>query len=394
MRLTWLALCGLLFGCSASSPAAPAARPPRADGPAELGAWDLTVDADALTATLTPVDRRTTALGDEVLLDLGATLKPLCRDCFQPISVGRSPDNHVEIDFALRHPFPTTFPRKQYDVFDVRAILLVGIGDAVFSNTPPGPNGLIATDATIMPNADGYTPFYTERNPSVFRATINPYKAFFVEDNPDPAIEGAAIPDHRMTYGGLDVRRIEINPPVNPYKLRMVLQAQYIEAGNKSITPGNPGSETNPLFFLPEGHEDEAYDVAIAFTGLPLSTSEVRPLGVTVTSRDWQAGATVDAGFPNLANPTGLDGSTSNIANVSLEIPVLDYFSGLPLTSGSGTAADPRIDTWNFDTGPVTAGEFPVLVTIEDERQPTDFTGLTSLSERRAFRIAWITIEP
>ncbi|HYE78777.1 MAG TPA: hypothetical protein VEI97_12405 [bacterium] len=132
----------------------------------------------------------------------------------------------------------------------------------------------------------------------------------------------------------------------------------------------------------------------VAVEGMP-KRAETRDITVTVTSSDWQQGATVDPLYPQLTNPDGLQATPSNIAGVGLEIPVFEFFSTEPTaTVGAGTPANPRVDRWTLTTDPTTWGTFPFVVWVEDDRQPTDFTGLTSNADLRAFRIGFITIEP
>lgn len=400
--LTMLLVLLVLAGCSGASPSLPASAPQseRQTGPGVMAEFDLALDPLTLTAALWPAEREGAALGDTLLLDLGATLKPLCSDCFRLKAVSKGAGGAVNLDFHLRHPFPVEFPRKQYDVFDVRAILLVplaGPGDAAFPETANSPNGFIATSAGMMPNADGYTTHYTERFPGIFKATIHPFKWFFTEDNPDPLVQGNPIPDHRMSYGQSDIQRIAFVPPSTaPFTLRLILQASYVVAADNRPAD-EPGGSANPVFFLPEGHLDEACQVEVELIGLPMKAAETRPLTIKVTSSDWQQGAAVDFGFPSLANPAGLDPALGpgGIAGVSLEIPVILYYSETPnTTTGSGTSADPRIDTWNLNFETTAFGTFPLLVSVTDQRQPASLVGRNSVEDLRAFRIAWIVVEP
>lgn len=355
--------------------------------------YDLSVDIPAGAVSLRPSERSTAAIGDDLALDLGATLRTLCADCFQVTAWGLSADQEIWLDLTVRHPFPAGFPREQYEVFDVRAIVLIPLGDAVFPMAPPSRIGIVATDHLLMPNTDGYTPHFGERTPGFFRSTIHPFKWFFTEDNPDPLVVGTPIPDRRMSYGASDTQRLTLVPQGGSLKTVIVLEAHYVEAADNALPPDDPGGFRNPVFFLPEGHLDEPFRVDIGISG-NAKRDEVRDITFSATIADWQQGATVDPAYPTLAQPDRLQGSTGNIATVGLEIPVFDFFSETADTStGTGTVADPRIDSWVVTTDPTTQGVFPYLIYVVDDRQPTDLTGLTSNDDIRAFRVGTILIE-
>lgn len=390
----------ILSACSSSSPATPAfsALPSSTlvGDHVLLGEFDLSVDPTAATASLEPV-RESTAIGDEYLLDLGATLNPLCSDCFQVRRFAKTANNEIAIDFLLRHPFPVDFPKKQYDVFDVRLITLVPLGSEAFNETLPGPNGIIATNAQIISNAHGYTTHFTERYPGIFRSTVHPFLAFFTEDNPDPESIGAPIPEHRMTLGQFDEQRMLLVPPSpTPFKLRLVLEARYIEAADNR-SPEQPGGSANPVFFLPEGHQDEPYKVDVVVEGNPVQVGVPEDLTIRVTVVDWQAGVFTDPSYPDLSNPGALDPAEGlgGLGQPSCEIPVIFYFEETPSTTlGLGTLASPRVWTFVVPFEVTSVGRYPILIAVSDARQPADLTGLGSLADLRAFRIAWIDVLP
>lgn len=400
LPLAGLMLGALLAGCAQSGlPSVPAARvfdAEVANRPAVLGEYDLTIDPESLTVDLTRV-QQVQGIGDELLLDLGATLRPICFDCFQARRIALTPQQEIAVDFRLRHPFPDTFPRKQYDVFDVRAIVLVSLGAEAFNETPPGANGIIATNAQIITNAVGYTTHYTERIPGLFRATVHPFIPFFTEDNPDPVAIGAMIPDHRMAYGQWDEQRMLIVPPSSsPFTLRMVLEANYVVAADDR-DPELPGGTANPVYFLPEGHQDEPFSVTVAIEGGPVQVGAPSNLTIRVTAMDWQAGFFTDANFPNLSNPAGLNPAKGlgGLGGVTLEVPVIFLYDDAPsTTTGLGTLASPRVWTFAVPFEVPLAGRYPLLVTVSDQRQPADLDSRTSLDDLRAFRIAFIEVAP
>ncbi|MEO7995190.1 MAG: hypothetical protein ABI743_12400, partial [bacterium] len=379
------------YGCAGSTPdpVAPSgtATP---TGPAPFGHYLLHVEGDA--ADLTPVSTGQ-ALGDAAAYDATAyfTGAP-CHDCVALQSISRTGAGHLALDIAIRHPWRETDSRLDLDAFDVRGVL--GVHNLVtFPDTPGVMGHPLATDPNLLVNADGYTTQYGDHL-TTGNATLNPFKNYFWEDDPDPLGVGAPIPNNRMAMNSdWDVQRYELDVASGPADFDFLVTVNYGQAsrGPAAVGADQPTGRLHPVYWLPEFNQKEAWDLHCQVETAPDSDAG-GTLSLSGSARDWQVGYSVDANYPDPAYTSGLK-AASGIAGVTLEIPGIDLLSANPTTSaGTGAANDPKQWTWNFTLPAETAGAYPALLTVTDARSPAELT--STGNDYRAFQITTVILQP
>lgn len=385
---------GLSLGCTggASSPVADSGDPqlpayldlPMPLNPtlgAPLLGGTLSVDALALTATLTP-DR-------EVALDFPLDITPYLTispgfDCFRALSVTRGPNNTIDVELGLRHPFNPA-QRPDLDPFDPRLILGTG-GTTNFARMPLGKDGA-TPQVTILgvPNADGYTGRFKELVGTTTAGTKNPYIDFFTDSNPDPAITGTPIAYHRMAAGAVEDRQIlRLDPAIlgNTIDLQWIIEAHYGQSAKLA-------NRFSPVYRNPQFNRKEAYAVRTSVTGNTLQEGEIGTTArVRVEVEDWQQGATV-AADPDNPGVNEVD-AASELTHIILDLPTLTP-AAIQLDtpeSGSGTQGDPFV--FHFDLvndGSLVAGDYPGLILVEDQLEP-----FTADFEYRVFQVVVVSV--
>ena len=157
----------------------------RSMGYGALGFFSLRLDADNVTAELTPI--RTQAVYDALeAVDITnfMTLSP-CLDCVKIRSLALDMDNNLVVSIGIRHPFKTGDQfkpisgtnRADLHVFNVEGIVLAdtpGIEFEGISQKSPLP---------YLLNADGYTNYLDDSFDDIFptEATVHPYILHFDE---------------------------------------------------------------------------------------------------------------------------------------------------------------------------------------------------------------------
>lgn len=353
-----------------------------------LGVYTLDLDAAAGTAHLEPVQRRTaSAIGDQYAPDITPFLEESpCKDCFEVRALSLEPTGELNVDFALKHPFPTTVARADLSVFDTRAIMIVP-GTTVFPGSPKiHTDGNGVPDLTVLGsfdtliNADGYTAHYDSKpsdpayfNPPLLIAgSVNPYRNFFTEDDPDPTVEGNPLANRRFSQSpNSDVQRFtfSMTPGGSTLRAIVVLEAQYGASAMKSIPLGQPGSRSNPIYFLPAFNQLEAYRVAATVDSFLLAGAPGSFAQVNLEVEDWQAGMTGSATYGDFAQP-GQIPFTSDVASVIVEVPGV---TNTPVSktvpdSGSGVFGDPYLYQVTFSNQAAAAdGDYVGLISVVDD---------------------------
>jgi hypothetical protein len=344
-----------------------------------LGVYQVTVDSENQNVEILPA--RNSQLDMQVNLNPYLVGTP-CRDCLQLKSIGLDSSKNLLLDFGLTHAFQDASVRPDLNGFDLRGIIVLP-GTHTFPLTPktkavfdPITHLMIRDEQTIscnhdgLLNPDGYTAlwdYYPDLMPifpSGIAGTINPYKNFFWEDNPDPLVVGNPIP-WRTFYvgGGWDYQRYIIDTS----KLDTVFSFYFIAdvSYGKSATFA---TRHNPFYRNPQFNMKAAYDVQIETAGDLLTGDTSSSVDLTIYVRDWQAGA------PLVIDPLNpgrneID-AESDVFRIAIEAP--DFQTGLisipTPDSGSGSIYDPYIFRKTIrNLNGATTGFYPVLVSIEDD---------------------------
>ncbi|MEO7994077.1 MAG: hypothetical protein ABI743_06730, partial [bacterium] len=390
--------------------------PESPDALAMLGLYDLSIDSNGSTASLTPA-RDVQAVGDAYSLDLtgGFTTSAFgCASCLALDGFKLETINSqqvVTLGFTARHPFQVaaTANRADLHINNVRLLFLLDGTDSFFSGADA-----VTTNANGMYNADGLValPPTFVAPPAGSTATLFPFKVFETGDNmvtPTGNFDstngwndntGDPQGYNVLKMGGVATTKAQF---VLPTGGSLAFGGRVALLGNFIVSAANKAARQNPIYYMPEGAMPEAWHVRVvapsSFTAA--ATSELDNLNVRVS--DWQQGATVDAGFPNPANLLGVKADGS-VAAVAVSIPGFSATPFGPVTapnSGTGTFADPL--SYNIPvTKPAsvtTPGDYFVLVKVTDARTnltalKSDLTTPDSLAIIATYQTATITILP
>jgi hypothetical protein len=328
----------------------------------EFGVFDIIIDSGK--PSVSAVSKRHAAeIGESFELEIDQFLNSdPCADCLLISNIGLDENQRITMDLGIRHPFEETSGRLDLDVFDVRAILVVE-GHTQFSQTTVDEDPLVG-NFRFLENADGYTTNFDDGPDGSYPGKLNPYIDFFTEDDPAWDVIGDEIPHHRMSVGdGYDFKRLFLNiEPGEVVEFNLVIGASYGQSAKRTVQAGNPGSRTNPTYFIPEFNRKEVYSIQ-ADTGSIEFNGTSPKLIFDFSVLDWQAGAHVAQA---LDNPDDIIAS-SNIASASLEIPELGYFSTDPdHITGLGVPEEPV--NIKFSAPINRYSVFTYLAGIRDER--------------------------
>lgn len=335
---------------------------------AALLAGTLTVDADTLTADLGI--RRSPALDFPLDITPYLTIEP-CRDCFRVKSVRRGPAGTVDLILGMRHPFDAAV-RPDLDAFDPRLIL--GTSATLnFDLFPPGKDGGTPRVTPFgVPNADGYTGRLKELVGTTVNGSKNPYINFFTDDNPDPFLQGAAIPFHRLGAGfPEDFRLLRLDPAVlgNPIQINWIIEAHY---GQSATRP----TRFTPVYRNPQFNRKEAYALRVS---VPLNTLQEGVADSSATIRveveDWQQNAPL-AADPDNPQPHEIE-APSFVERIILDLPGIFPAPQQRNTAdgGEGTADDPFVYVFDIvSDGSIPAGTYTGLVQVDDALDPFSTT--------------------
>jgi hypothetical protein len=328
----------------------------------EFGVFDIIIDSGK--PSVSAVSKRHAAeIGEssEVEIDQYLSSDP-CADCLLISNIGFDEDQRIVMDIGIRHPFETTSGRLDLDVFDVRAIFVVE-GHTQFPQSTVGDDQLVG-NFSFLENPDGFTTNFDDGPDGPYPGNLNPYIDFFTEDDPTWEGTGEEIPNHRMGVGaGYDFKRLLLNiEPGQIVQFSLVIGASYGQSAKRSVQTGDPGSRTNPTYYIPEFNRKEVYSVQANAGSIEFDGTTPK-LIFDFDVLDWQAGAHVAQA---LDNPDDIVAS-SNVASVSLEIPELGYFSTTPDSiTGLGVPEEPLNIRFS---APITRySVFTYLASFQDER--------------------------
>lgn len=385
------------------------------------GSIDWSTGAISLEPVVSRHLQLTEVANDRRLIDVSPFLNGSpCADCFKVSGLGMDPQGNVLADFTMRHPFANTDLRKDLDVFDPIAIFVTE-GATVFNaleRIDEDGNGSTDDRPTLNPNfikgADGYTTRHDFLVRSLFPdknypGNLNPFVAFFTENNPSPTGVGSPIQWRKFAMGpAQDTKRVVFKRPTGTGIVQLnflvVLSVNYAQSATFANGIENPqalGSRLNPVYFNPEFNMKEAYSVVTdPGTGLeagnPASTTKV-----TVFVKDHQASAAVDPGYPNFPDYTNRAGLKwrSDLDTVKLSVPGVTntLFNATRNDRVSGTGAEANPYRFEFTvTNDLNApqGTYTGLVAVQDQYQ-TDSRSLLGFTpaEKYAHWVSYQTVD-
>jgi len=331
-------------------------------GESAFARFDMLLNPDKPELSITPI-RRSADIGDSSDLEIDQYLQSdPCSDCLKVSGIGMDEEGRVFMDVGIKHPFDESSQRLDLNAYDIRAIIIVQ-GDRIFPQTIINGQSVLG-HFHFLANADGWTNHFDDGVNGQYPGNLNPFIEFFTEDDPTWDGIGDEIENHVMAVGAdYDFKRLIFDiPSGEDYQFQLVVGASYGQSAKKSVTEGEPGSRTNPMYFLPEFNRKEAYSVVMIADELNFGANP--EVVVDIEIKDWQAGAHVGQVYPedlnDLTGPSGI-----NI--ISLEIPELDYFSSEPdSTSGTGTWENPMHARFNVPVSSFSL--YSCLTRVNDER--------------------------
>jgi hypothetical protein len=359
-----------------------------------LGIYEIAVNTATMEYEIQPA-RDLSLIGDTAVPDITQYfISTPCADCFGISAVGLTSDSYLDLVFKMKHPFPSDITRRDLNVFDVRGIMILS-GSQEFTSLPfidingdgfvdEAPKG----NFTRVVNADAYTYHYDDVALDKYgynmEGNLNPYKRFFTENNPDPDIDGMAIPWHKMAQGSpFDKKHyiLKIDQSGETIEFVFVIECAYGQSALFGIPPGEPGSRDNPLYFNPEFNQKEAYSVAVDPIENIVAENTSASTTVTIYVQDWQNS---QAPGWNINDPSSIK-YRSDVASVTLSIPEISstLYNKTNPDSGNGTKQNPYVFAFEVtnDQGAM-EGEYTGLIAIMDEFQDdgrTVFGSTTSI---------------
>jgi hypothetical protein len=327
-----------------------------------LGAYDLILDPETLTAELTP--KRITAEGESYIVNGLAffTINP-CPNCLRYKGIEWKTDG-ISILFTAEHPFakgnisepPTAKNRLDLDVFDMAlAIRPLTLMPQNYSNLA------VTAYNDVCMNQDGYT---SALSGLLGNNSVLPY-FLVIDDN-----QAGTNTFNKFEMGSsadfqVDLQRI----PSMTYELYLIMGYGISArlATRLSPTYYNPEFNWKAPWKIDVYSPDVDRGKTIGWTWDSLDTT--RQYTVEVYVYDWQIGANVD---PTLADPSSVY-AASEIESVSVEIPGMNTTVPMVLgnqsISGDGSPSSPlRYQVSFANEMGLAAGEYTGLVKVLDSR--------------------------
>lgn len=321
-----------------------------------MGAYELTIDPDAMTAEL--VLKRTSNIGESYTVSGLSyfTIKP-CGDCLR-ISGLTWESWGIAVEFEARHPFdkgntaepPTAKNRLDLDVFDLSLVVVP------LDATPT--NYLIMNEdiySEICLDPDGYTSDLALVSGD---QTAMPY--YLVMDDSDSGTSTWNI----FEMGSSTTFDAYFSSKASIFRFDLYLTMGY----GWSATWEH---RLEPQYFNPEFNKKSAWKVEASQLDYWLDTDNTTEIDVEIRVYDWQIGATVDS---SLSNPLSVY-AASEVSQISVEIPGMNTSgqgtAGTNSIGGTGTPNDPliyHVPIANENLLP--AGLYTGLVKVTDERVP------------------------
>lgn len=369
-------------------------RPWQAGASSPFGLLSGTISPDG-TVKLDAAVRDSAAVG--TTYDIDATqffTQAPCRDCVQLTGFANEEPGLLRLDFALRHPFPGTLPRRDLHVFDVRGILILPGATEFGHLTAPVNKNLTAMetetlvgDPLLVRNADGFTthfdyhaedPRYRPHGPAI-PGNLNAYKRYF--EDPATPVFNPADP------AGWNVMAMGAGPETQSYlldKSRLIGTLPFafvvdVRWGESATKP----TRQNPTYYLPAFSRQEAWRVDVAVPQNNLQAGDVTTRAdLAVSVYDWQAAAGLAEHYPDPAQPHLLPWP-GDVALIEATLPgVHDLATVAQPVSGGGTPASPYVYELALpNTHGAPEGYFTGLVAVRDALYANNMTGPGGLPE-------------
>lgn len=329
--------------------------------PGLLGAYELNINADMMSAELTP--KRISAIGEDYIVSgIGFFTAVPCPDCFKLNSLSFSGGNLV-LNFYIEHPFapgnpgdpPSGKNRLDLNIFDLAMVI-------VPSDAAPESFPLTGASAYmgILANADGYT---TELADVTGDDAASPY--VLVIDQSDTASHTWNV----FPMGGNAYFDAVFSlAPGSGLRFDTYLTMGYGASAKKP-------TRLTPKYYNPEFNRKAAWKVVTASEYSWQDNDSTTPTTVAVAVYDWQTNAVVSTD-PNFADsdPTKVF-AASEIEMVSVEVPGMNSSlqSVTAPAGGSGMPTDPLIFVVPVaNSNLLSTGTYPGLVKVTDSRETLD----------------------
>ncbi len=284
-----------------------------------------------------------------------------CTNCLTLSNIHFYPDNEIEVDLSLKHPFPGA---DKFSGFDVRGIFITN-SDYTFPAS--GRSVSLGNGNPLLMNPDGYTALF---NPTDFPEGVAPFpmlgyikgkycKSDVLTATLNPFIAYKKEAPRRIFYCGEgSTETLRIYSENLPFEFGYAVDANWVPVDGQVTDPVND--------FPPEANAIEAYElnVVIENTYLDTSVGSFAPIQVLVFDHQ------------------GLD----TISSVTVEVPGL--FNDTVGVNHVGQIGDGFLfaGTLTNELGAV-LGEYPLLVRIND----TAVDG--NLGQIDAWQVASVEIE-
>lgn len=364
-----------------------------------MGVYEGVIDMQGLDFSFLPM-RNASAIGDSFDVDLTYYLDGVpCGNCLRIDQIAVNADSDLVVTFQVKHPFPAAGGRLDLPVFDVRGIIVnKNPSTTIFPeilidiNSDGNPETPASGDMEFLLNADGYSTFFdivTESQLGLnISGNLSPYKLFFidpVQGNFDPlypnGVDNVNQPrGHNVFRQGIDFDDTGASQdfvikagPGAVVNFVFILESSYGQSATfaKTVnTPGQPGSRTSPMFFVPEFNRKEAWKIEVEITENKLVPyDEDSSAQIIVRACDWQAGITPSGDFGPDAEFDDIR-YESDVAEVTLDLPgILAAKINQDLTDASGTGSATIPYEWTFD------------ITNETSADPGDYFGLFAVRD-------------
>jgi outer membrane protein assembly factor BamB len=154
-----------------------------ASGMGALGIFDLSVNADEISAELTPIRQNSLTDVLEVVDITNFLMMAPCSDCAKIGSISIDADGNLVVSIGIRHPFAAGDPLKPISGKNRGDLHVFNVEGTIVSNTAgtsfPGLGN--ATAGFALVNADGYTPYLDSVLDDIYPtdATVHPYILHF-----------------------------------------------------------------------------------------------------------------------------------------------------------------------------------------------------------------------
>lgn len=341
-------------------------------GSVDIPLWIYSGDVDTRrnTASIAPV-RSASAIGDMFDSDITQfLLKNPCADCVKLSGVGLDSGGNLVLDFSIKHPFDDISKRPDLHVFDVRAIFQsaatgssMRITSDLNGDSSAGPSEYIRPSGNFIINADGYS---THFNTGRFTANCHPYKRFFV--NPSTGSFDPHNPSgfNVMKVGaGWETQSFILDTSTSPasFQFDLVVDATY---GQSAVYT----TRANPTYYLPAFNRKEAWSVDVTqISNLLAGGDSSSYVDLQIQIKDWQAGSTVSATYPECV--LGELPYLSDVKQVIVDIPGVNSSSldfAVTASSGNGSNASPYVYNIRVNNDQsATDGTYYGLVAVRDD---------------------------